>query len=124
MNTSSWYKRTPQEKETVWEIISWWEIRRIPFNVIAVIAVLLVMNFFDWLYDAKGLGSPLIFIPLMILGIIGINLTYMFFYLVDIFLRNQENAPIYPLRSSLFLISLFTPCILYFNFVLYAIISH
>ena len=98
MNKPSWYKRTPQEKETIGEIISWWEIRRIPFNVIAVFTVLLVMNFFDWLFDARGLWSPLIFIPLMILSLIGINLIYMFFYFLDIFLRNQENAPIFPLR--------------------------
>ncbi len=102
MNTTFWYKRTPQEKETIWAIISWWEIRRIPFNVISVFTVLLVMNSFDWLFDTRGLGSPLIFIPLMILGIIGINLIYMFFYFVDIFLRNQEMLQFTPYGLSCF----------------------
>lgn len=121
-SSSLWYQRIPHEKETIWEIISWWEIRRIPYNVFALISIVLEMSFFDWLLDTSGNGSPLVMILLLLIGFLGVNLIYMFFYFIDIFLRNQEKAPIYPLRSKLFLISLCTPAILYFNFILYSVL--
>jgi len=113
MKVQSLFRRVPTENDSFWRILKWWELRRVPFNVFVLAFIIFEYGLIGWIFEIPGGGSPLILYLLMFAGLVGLNLLYMVFYVVDIISINRSLPLIQRFRQDLFLISLITPCILF-----------
>jgi hypothetical protein len=54
----SWLFAVPKDLPSWWRVIVWWEIRRIPFNLIIAVYGLLCLMIFFWAITSSGHLEP------------------------------------------------------------------
>ena len=55
---TAWLFTNPQEPRSLWRIIVWWELRRIPFNIIVIAYGALSFVIFLWAITTSGHLQP------------------------------------------------------------------
>ena len=55
---TTWLFTNPQEPRSLWGIIAWWELRRIPFNIIVIAYGALGFVIFLWAITTSGHLQP------------------------------------------------------------------
>src|SRR5512133_284025 len=92
---ASWMFGTPREPVTFWRVVLWWELRRIPFNVIIGTYGLVCLIVFFWAIQTSGHLQPgedavepiaLLFAPF------GINILYTLGSLAELGMRLRYPA--------------------------------
>jgi len=84
---TEWLFTNPQEPRSLWRVIGWWELRRIPFNVIVLVYGALCFVIFLWAITTSGHLQPGedAVEPLALLAApFGINILYTFGWLVEV----------------------------------------
>ena len=100
------------------QIISWWELRRIPFNIILFIALILLLKLLNISIMSIEMGSGEYFILLMSLSLIMIfNIVYTCAWILELIKSpSQTYAPKvlkFGIASSLLCLSLFISTLLF-----------
>jgi hypothetical protein len=84
---AAWLFASPLIPTSIWRVIGWWEVRRIPFNIVIGVYGVLCLLIFFWAILTSGELRPgedavepiaLIFAPL------GINVLYTLGWLVEV----------------------------------------
>ena len=82
-----WFFYAPDGERTALQIISWWEIRRIPFNIlvgtVGVISMVLLFVFVDSSVTAQS-GEDIVEPLAVLIAPFGINFAYTFGWLGEI----------------------------------------
>jgi len=55
---TAWLFTNPQEPRSLWRVIAWWELRRIPFNIIVIVYGALGFVIFLWAITTSGHLQP------------------------------------------------------------------
>jgi hypothetical protein len=55
---TTWLFTNPQEPRSLWSIIAWWELRRVPFNIIVIAYGALGFVIFLWAITTSGHLQP------------------------------------------------------------------
>jgi hypothetical protein len=85
-----WFFANPQSRRSIWGVVAWWEVRRIPFNVIVGLYGLLCLVAFFWAITTSGHLQPGedAVEPLALLAApFGINILYTLGWLVEVPIR-------------------------------------
>src|SRR5262245_19075068 len=55
---TAWLFTNPEEPRSLWRVIAWWELRRIPFNLIVIVYGALGFIIFLWAITTSGHLQP------------------------------------------------------------------
>jgi hypothetical protein len=109
--------------ETSWQIILWWELRRIPYNLIVgatgffACLILFGIAFFSERKFGEAIGlpdSPLFGIMAIFLYGIGANICYTAGWILELFAKNIWKKPIKDFAPAAFAIGTFFSVVLNF----------
>ena len=121
---AKWLFSGPQEPRRWWEVILWWEIRRIPYNLIlGVVGLVSLLLFFLFVHLAGELypGEDVIEPIALLLAPILVNIAYTAGWIAELFLRvvwretSSTIAPIlFKLGLSFSLLCAVSPAMIWF----------
>ncbi|MCB9193962.1 MAG: hypothetical protein H6597_05455 [Flavobacteriales bacterium] len=80
----------------------WWELRRIPYNVVIVVFALLLSIIQGAFFKGGGGGSPLILLLLLLGALLVANIFYTFGWVLDLLFRNSDAPWVLAWRPRLF----------------------
>lgn len=86
----AWVLSVPPEKNSVWDIIVWWEARRIPYNaIVGIYGFLSLILYFVFIYLSKELkpGEDAIEPMALFAALIMINMCYTSGWVFEVFAR-------------------------------------
>ena len=84
---ADWLFANPQDARSLWGVVAWWEIRRIPFNIIIGVYGAICLVIFFWAIATSGHLQPGedAVEPLALLAApFGINVLYTLGWLVEV----------------------------------------
>jgi hypothetical protein len=89
-----WCFSTPREPRSAMDVVAWWEVRRIPYNLIVLIAGMVSLPLFLVFIElAHGLKAgedavePMALVVAVVVGPCAVNLAYTAGWIVELFLR-------------------------------------
>jgi hypothetical protein len=85
------------------KIIIWWEIRRIPFNILFACFSFIATIAASLIFEPGGGGSPVILLLIYSAILILVNIYYTIFWIVDLLLGRKSKAS--SARKNLFILS-------------------
>ncbi len=99
--TVGWLFSRPAFSLSPWQIIAWWEARRIPFNAFILVYGMICMEIYDWGISASGLippGESAIPAAFYFVAPIGVNFCYTLGWMVELIARRLR--PSLPTRAG------------------------
>jgi len=84
---ASWFLRSPQGPRSAWGVVAWWEVRRLPFNLIVGLYGTVCLAAFFWAITTSGHLHPGedAVEPLALLAApFGINILYTLGWIVEV----------------------------------------
>lgn len=94
-----------------WKVLIWWELRRLVFNLICIPVIYLTGANISESANAKGGGSPIVYILFIVLFLVFINTYYTLFWITDLIIRAVREESALPIQPYLYIISIVTTII-------------
>ncbi len=121
----TWLFRAPKTIPSWWEVVLWWELRRIPYNVIVAILGIIgwlslfwLLNLANELKPGDDVMEPVLIIVLVPL----INILYTFGWMFELFCRLFDKKTELNAGPILFGMGVaFSACVIFFPSVLWCL---
>ncbi|MGA2754871.1 MAG: hypothetical protein ABSE53_14015 [Terracidiphilus sp.] len=108
-------RRSGESEMTTWQVVRWWELRRLPYNAILFvigIASIFAMEFFAQKVNSAGDAPELeTGLTIVLYGLIA-NLCYTLGWIVELIARRKDKARARLRAKKLFLMGLWGSCLL------------
>jgi hypothetical protein len=91
-----WLFASPQGPRSAWKVIAWWEVRRLPFNLIVGVYGSLCFLIFFWAITASGQlqpGEDAVEPLALVAAVLGINFLFTLGWLIEVPARLLAQSP-------------------------------